>query len=122
MGAKELEDGIARQCADELVDGATALEQSHVGDRANRELRRQPGIRGAVDLGQCDGTIELLDDTLQLGAEHATRAAPRGPEVDQHRHLARALDNPFVEIELRYVGYTISHSHGPNVSPTAPWR
>ncbi len=48
-------------------------------------------------------TLALSDLGLDRGPERAARAAPLGPEVDDHRQLARALDDLCLEIRLRDV-------------------
>ena len=51
-------------------------------------------------LRQLDLAAAFLHGRLERRAEHATGAAPLGPEVDDDRHLARALDDVLLEARL----------------------
>ena len=53
------------------------------------------GVR--VDLRERDLALALGDRLLEHRRELAARAAPRGPEVDDDRQLARALDDVLLE-------------------------
>ena len=59
------------------------LEQQQGGDRADVVARRRRRVLVDVDLHHLELAIHLLGDVLQRGADHAARAAPLGPEVDQ---------------------------------------
>ncbi len=68
--------------------GRNALDAELLGD-----LR--VGVH--VDLGEHDPAGVLLGQPLQDGAQLLARAAPLGPEVDDHRYLGGALDDLLLE-------------------------
>ena len=51
-----------------------------------RQIERPARARVGIDLGQHELAVVLLRQLLEHRAQHAARAAPRGPEVDHHRH------------------------------------
>jgi len=68
----------------------TALEQRQRGDAADVEARRQVLMVLGVDLGHPHPRLQLGGGLLEGRGHHAARAAPRRPEVHQHRDLAAA--------------------------------
>src|SRR5438093_7139103 len=82
-----LEETVLRHVADETLRLLTVLEQDHRGDRAHAVAPRGDGVRVHVELRDLQRLAALGGDLLQDGRDHATRAAPRGPEVDQHRTI-----------------------------------
>ena len=63
------------------------------GCPARRYVAARPGIGVDVDLRERDGSFARGDLLLEHRRQRATRAAPRGPEVDDDGQLARALDD-----------------------------
>ena len=84
------------QRADEAVDRLAALEQDAERDAAHaehlRQLLRDLGLVVGVELDQLEaagvGGLELLEHR----AERLARAAPRRPDVEQHRLRERGVD------------------------------
>ena len=99
-------DGDRRPRTDELGDDPPVLECLHGGNPLDPEHRREPGVRVDVDLRQLDRARTGCDLGLQDRRERPTRAAPRGPEVDDDRALVRALDHVALECRLRDVHAT----------------
>jgi hypothetical protein len=110
VGAGQLAAGHLQDALDELPDlalGKRALEQ--VGDLALREgdhgghrLQRQAHLHqlldeGAVlvdvDLDQADAALGGAHHLFQRRRQRLAGAAPGRPEVHEHRHLARGLDD-----------------------------
>jgi hypothetical protein len=74
------------QRAGKLRHDGTVMEEAHVRDAADAELLRELGVAFGVDLHEPPAAGGLGGEFLEHGAEHLAGAAPRGPEVDQHRH------------------------------------
>src|SRR6185436_1292938 len=53
-----------------------------------------------VELGERDLVAALVHEPLEHRRQLPARAAPFGPEVDDHRHLVRALDDVLLEGRL----------------------
>src|SRR5436190_4959291 len=100
---QELLDSRRWDCAGELGDHLPVAEGLDRRDALNPEAHREAGVGVRVDLRQLDLAGALLHRGLERWTEDAARPAPRGPEVDDHGHLARALDDPGLEIGFRYV-------------------
>src|SRR6266568_4528484 len=80
------EDPLLRHVADEPLGLLAALEEDHRRDRPDPEA--SGGDRVRVDVELRDAHVVLLArDLLEDRCHHAARAAPRGPEVDEHRSL-----------------------------------
>ena len=60
-----------------------------------------------VDLREVDAPVAGGRRLLERRRELAARPAPLGPEVHDHRHLARALDDALREVGL---GYVVDHA------------
>ena len=86
-----------RQRADELVDDLAVLERLDGRDRLDPEGLREARVGVGVDLDELDLAGALVDGLLDHGPERAARAAPLGPEVDDHGLLVRALDDVALE-------------------------
>ena len=86
--------------ADEAVDRVAVLEQEDAGEAAHAELGGQSRVGVGVDLGQLEAAVHLAGQPLEHRPEHATGSAPVGPEVDQHRNLARRVDDLLLEVLL----------------------
>ena len=86
-----------RQRADELVDDLAVLERLDGRDRLDPEGLREARVGVGVDLDERDLAGALVDGLLDHGPERAARAAPLGPEVDDHGLLVGALDDVALE-------------------------
>ena len=91
-----LDDG-RRLRAGELVDELAVAERLDVRDALDAVAARDVRVRVDVDLDELDGAVGGVHGALDHGRELVTRAAPLGPEVDEHRHAARALDDRLLE-------------------------
>ena len=92
--------GRGRLGADELGHDVPVAEGLHGRDPAHAEPGGEAGVGVDVDLGQLDPALARCHRLLQQGSEHVAGAAPLGPEVDDDRHLARALDDVLLEARL----------------------
>ena len=85
---------ICRICAsghdaDEVIDGGAVLEQHHRRQAANADLLRQFLLLVGVDLRELEAAAIVRGEPVEHRHELAAGAAPRRPEVDQHRHRRR---------------------------------
>ncbi len=64
------------------------------------KVLEMPGIGVDVDLGEVDVVAAPAGLGLERGGELAAGAAPLGPEVDDHRHLVRAVEHVGLEAVL----------------------
>jgi hypothetical protein len=89
MLVQELADLLGRQGPHETVDRLAAGEHHAKGDGAHAEglaeLAGDLGLFVAVELGEDEATAVLGLQLLQHRAELLARAAPGGPDVEQHR-------------------------------------
>ena len=99
-GARELarDLGVAKG-----LDGRDALDAERLGEHR---------VRVHVDLGELDLAAASAHRGLERGPKLAARAAPFGPEVDDHGDLARALDHPGLELGLGDVEDHIVEGNG----------
>ena len=88
------DDGHGRQRTDELRHDPSVPERLDGRDALDPVRRGQPRVRIDVDLGERRTMpLTLRDLLLEHRGQRATRATPRGPEVDDDGHLARTLDD-----------------------------
>jgi hypothetical protein len=97
---EELLDLRGRLRADELAGQPTVLERLHGGDALDAERGRDVRVGVGVELGQRHLALALGHEPLEHRGQLAAGPAPRGPEVDDHRHLVRALDDVLLERRL----------------------
>jgi hypothetical protein len=97
-GVEEALDLRGRQRADELVDDPPVAERLDGGDALDAEGLRDARVGVGVELGEHDLALARVRGLLEQRAEHATRPAPLGPEVDDDGELARALDDLALEV------------------------
>jgi len=88
---------LGRQRPDELVDDVAVAEGLDRRDAPDAVLGGEPLVRVDVDLDELDRAARRLHRLLEQRPERATGAAPLGPEVDEHGHLAGALDHVLLE-------------------------
>jgi hypothetical protein len=114
---------IARQAKllGDLHDNAEPLADLRLRHGAKEDLRDLPGhhgddhrnalylqrgaqLRVGIDvyLGEHPGAIRLIGEALQHRPELLTRPAPLRPQIQDHRHASRSLDDISAE---RIVGY-----------------
>ena len=82
-----------RQRADEFVDDSAAAEQLDRGNAADLELLREVLVLVGVHLDDLDLACVLVGDLLEHRTERAARAAPRGPEIDEHGLLGGGIED-----------------------------
>ena len=90
-------DDQRRLRARELVHELAVAEGLHVRDALHALATRDVGVGVDIDLDELDGAARGGHGALDHGREHVAGTAPFGPEVDQHRHAARALDDGLLE-------------------------
>ena len=82
-----------RQGAGKAVDQLPVLDQHHGRDRADLERGGELLLLVDIDLGQQERAVVIGGEFFQDRPELLARPAPFGPEIDQHRHLQRFLDD-----------------------------
>src|SRR5215211_6877402 len=90
---EEARDRRGRLRARELGFEAAVLERLDGRDALDPERRGETLVRVGVDLRERDPAAALLHRLLEHRRELPARPAPGGPEVDDHRQLAGALDD-----------------------------
>jgi hypothetical protein len=90
------------QRAHELVHDLATAERLDRGDALHAEAGGQVWILVGVDLHQRYPPVQGRHLALEDGPEHTARAAPRRPEIHDHRKLGRTLEH--VTGESRLVG------------------
>ena len=65
--------------------GLAVLEQDERRNAADAVLGRRGGLASMSSLATVSLPVVLLGDLVQHRREHLARAAPLGPEIDQHR-------------------------------------
>ncbi|MDT4875859.1 hypothetical protein FQZ97_1112580 [compost metagenome] len=96
----------------EAVDRAAVLEQDHRGDAADAEGAGELLLVVRVDLHQLEGAAVVGFELLQDGAERLAGAAPRGPEIHQHRLGGGGGDHLLFEVG----DGDVDHARGPSWS------
>src|SRR6266571_525397 len=76
-----------RMVANDTVGLTAVLEQDHRRDRADAEAPSGDRVGIDIELGDTDLLALLAGDLFEDRRDHATRAAPRRPEVDEHGRL-----------------------------------
>src|SRR5207237_7983317 len=77
--------------ADDALDSLAVREQDHRRDARDAEVHRRVLVLVDVELDDPQLAGLLSGDLLQNGSDHAARAAPLRPEVDEHGRLAARL-------------------------------
>src|SRR6478735_6109511 len=75
---------VLRLRAHRLLDDRAVLEQDDGRDRQHAEATGEAGLGIHVELRDLDPAGEVLRDLVDDGTDHPARAAPLGPEVDEH--------------------------------------
>ena len=107
QGVEEALDLGGRDRAGELGGHVPVAERLDRRDPLHPEGLGDRGVPVDVELGQVDLALAGGGSALERRRELAARAAPLGPEVDDHGHLARALEHLLLEGLLGYV----EHGH-----------
>jgi hypothetical protein len=87
----------------EAVERAPVAEGVDGGDRLDAQLVGQRLVLVDVDLRQAHLAAVAAHDLLQDRGQLLARPAPLGPEIDQHRRLARGLQHVLGEGRNRHV-------------------
>ncbi len=87
-----------RQRPHEAVDGLAVLEGEHRRDRLHTHLTRDLRVIVDIELDQPDRALCRAHGPFQDRRELLAGTAPRRPEIDQYRHLARGLDDVAHEV------------------------
>ncbi len=82
-----------RQRPHKSVDGLSILEREHRRDGLHAHLAGNLRMLVDIELDQPDGPFARAHGLLEDRGELTAGAAPRRPEIDQHRHFARGLDD-----------------------------
>ena len=81
-GFDALDEGVFGLYADDAVDLFAVLEEHEHWDGADAELGGEVGAFVDIDLADFKGAALFGGELLEDGGEHAARATPFGPEVD----------------------------------------
>lgn len=107
-------EGLLGHGADDAVDRLPILEDHQSGDGHDLILAGQELVLIGVDLADLEFSRIVPGDLVHDRRHHPARAAPGGPEVDEHH--PRILQDLFLEVSLRefdghreslLVGYSI---------------
>ena len=79
-----LDQGIFGLHADHAVHLLAVLEEHEHGDGTDAELGGEIGTIVHIDLADFDGVALFSRELLKDGGQHAARAAPFGPEIDDN--------------------------------------
>src|SRR5689334_10299052 len=102
-----LDEAALRHSADDLVDGLAALEQDQSRDRHHLVARGRVLVVVDVELDDAK-VVVFVGDLLEARRDHAARAAPRRPEVDEHGLVV--LQNLGLKVVVGYFGDRSGHS------------
>src|SRR5258705_12522290 len=102
-----LQDLALRHGADQPILLRAVLEEQELRDRLDPEARRERRMLVHVDLADRHLVAQLARDLLEHGPDNPAGPAPRRPEVDHHRPLAR---DHAIERRVRHFH---SHRHQP---------
>ena len=101
-----------RQGPDEAVHRLAVFEHHAKRDAAHtehlRQLARDVGLLVGVELGQLEATRVGDFQLFQQRAQRLARAAPRGPDVEQHRLLHRGVD----QVGFKILQRNVDHGYG----------
>ena len=99
----ELAHRALRQCAREFIDYFAGDERFDIGNTAYTVAGRELRVLVRVDFREHEAAVVFGCELFQHRTQCATRSAPRRPEVDDHRRVARGLNHRRVEIGLVYI-------------------
>src|SRR5215831_9436330 len=99
----ELPDLAFGQGTDKTVDRPAVLEGVDCRNRLDTHLLSDFGVLVDIELDHPNGAIGGADGLFQDRSELFTGTAPRCPEIDDHRHVERAVDDFGHEIGGSYV-------------------
>src|SRR3954471_15569132 len=105
----ELPDCWGRQGSRLSSHFPAAFEYSQGWNRADPESLRQPRQLVGIHLRNKPPAGAFGSYFFQLGSDHLARAAPRGPEVDEHRNR-------------RPAGYRVKHRVALHLDRFSRWR
>ena len=89
---------VLRHVADDAIDRLSALEENQARNAGDLVLAGDAGFSSVFSLTNFAFSAYAVGDFLDDRTEHAARAAPRRPEVDEHGLVA--LQNFGLEIGL----------------------
>ena len=84
-GFDALDERVFGLHADDAVDLFAVLEEHQHGDGTDTELGGEVGAFVDIDLADFESAALVGGELLEDGGEHAARATPFGPEVDDDR-------------------------------------
>ena len=113
--------GRFRKCPRERVGDCSVAERHDHRDPLHAVVGGQLLIRVDIDLHQFEGTARLDGYLFENGSKDPARLAPLGPEVDNNRNLAAALEHFLREAPSVYVLHKIAGSgHGVKITGGPP--
>ncbi|MNL18604.1 hypothetical protein D3C87_1397560 [compost metagenome] len=101
-----------RHGAHEAIHGATAGKGEDGREGLDAELAGNVRVLVDIDLDQLDLAGLFPDHLFDGRAELAAGAAPGRPEIDQHRHLERGIDDIGLEAGIAAVPNEIGGNRG----------
>ncbi len=103
-------DGRLRERSGERIGDRTVAERDDHRDPLYPVMSGQLLIRVNIDLHQLEGAARFGSHLLEDGSKDTTGLAPLGPEVDNHRNLAAALEHFLGEARSVYILHEIAGS------------
>src|SRR5437763_5323509 len=79
--------------ADDALDGLSVLVDEERGGALYAERGGCPRVLVNVEFGDAVASARLRRKLFERGRDHAARAAPRGPAVEQHGARGRRFDD-----------------------------
>mmetsp|Transcript_4228 Transcript_4228/g.26885 ORF Transcript_4228/g.26885 Transcript_4228/m.26885 type:complete len:234 (+) Transcript_4228:1196-1897(+) len=98
-------EGRLWHCANDRVQLLPVLEDHDGGDASNAVLRGNAGALVRVQLDAFDLLSVLGRDFVDQRCDHPARAAPRGPEIHQDRHVR--FQDDLIPIFVRHCAHCI---------------
>jgi len=81
----------------EFIDDDAVFEQLDGGQAADTELGGNFLLSIGIDFDNQKAALKLVGELFEYGCERPARTAPLGPEIHQHRHSMRPIEDHGLE-------------------------